>query len=156
MLGIEFKNTNEALISIGGYEDSKIYKTIDGGDSWTLELELPEYTVSGITYAGDLSYLFGDSDKIYKSSLPSSTKDFNVQSVNAFPNPARPGSRLHFSMVDDFNFISIYNQSGQLVFEQQFDYSISIVVPDLKTGIYTASLSNEFKTATLKIYIIED
>jgi len=156
LLGIEFKNTNEALISIGGYEDSKIYKTIDGGDSWTLELELPEYTVIGITYAGDLSYLFGDSDKIYKSSLPSSTKDFNVQSVNAFPNPARPGSPLHFSMVDDFDFISIYNQSGQLVFEQKIDYSKSIVVPDLKTGIYTASLRNKFKVATSKIYILED
>ena len=155
LLGIEFKNPDEGFISIGDYEGSKIYKTNDGGANWSLELDLPEYIVSNINHAGNLTYLAGGYEEMYRSDIPSSTKDIGTKTVNVFPNPARPVSIITIDSPLTYDEITFIDQSGRQVFKQQMEYPNTVQVPTLYPGVYVAQLRNEQEVSSFRLVIID-
>jgi photosystem II stability/assembly factor-like uncharacterized protein len=156
LMAAAFKNENEWKIGIGDWEQSKVYKTEDGGLTWNLEIDLPDYALGGICLTETSEFLYGDYGSYYMSTIPTSTNGVINNQVKAFPNPVRSGNPLQFSVEDDYQVISIINLSGQLVFEQNLDASNSIIVPELKSGIYSVSLKNDYKTAITKVYVLKE
>lgn len=155
LLGIEFKNPDEGLISIGDFEGSKIYKTIDGGASWSLDLDLPEYIVQNINYAGNITYLAGGYDEIYRSDVPTSAKNISVKTVNVFPNPARPSSIITIDSPLKYDEITFIDQRGRKAFEQEMDYSRTVQIPALYPGVYVAQLRNEQEVFSFRLFIVD-
>lgn len=154
LLAIEFQTPDEGFVSILG-DDNKIYKTTDGGASWTLEFEPEDYAVGEISYGGDVVYLSGGYEKIYKSNTSTSTQNIIEQSVNIFPNPARSGSIITIDTPLSFDAITLYDNRGAKVLEQEIKYSNTIQIPTLNTGVYIALLRNKLEVSSVRLFIID-
>jgi len=87
--------------------------------------------------------------KLHTQPAASSDQVEPPQGMNAYPNPLRPGDKLHFSSSESLQgVLSLYNLKGQKVYKQPYAGK-ELVLPELAlpTGVYVYRLQQNSSKA---------
>lgn len=161
---IEFSSLN---IGYCGGDDGKIYKSINSGVSWSINLVVGVGPFTSI-YAYNDSIIWAVNGDLYNtltggltnSFLQNNTELDHFKLYQNFPNPFNNQTKINFDITENnFYKLEIYNVLGQkleMIFNQSFQtgsYSIQYDSQFLSTGIYVFKLSSD-ESAESKILTI--
>lgn len=130
-----------------GTHEGNILKTIDAGQTWTVDYSFSgvSTSVSDIDFSGGIGYTFSIDGKIAKLGNITAIKGIQIsQAITGFPNPTINSYSLNLESVPNAKSIKIYNTEGRLVFnlyspkEQQV-----ITTQNWPVGIYIGTVETE-------------
>ena len=136
---------NGVVVVDGLFGGVHIYKTVDGGLSWSFNDSI------GVAYALDIEltsnsgYYTGFTNQFFKwngsfTSI-STPVERNVNQLTLYPNPVASGSMLNWNSKIDYAYVIITDLSGKEVFSESI-LNNRFEIPVLSSGIYIVEMSN--------------
>ncbi|HIO67976.1 MAG TPA: T9SS type A sorting domain-containing protein [Flavobacteriales bacterium] len=136
---------NGVVVVDGLFGGVHIYKTVDGGLSWSFNDSI------GVAYALDIEltsnsgYYTGFTNQFFKwngsfTSI-STPVERNVNQLTLYPNPVASGSMLNWNSKIDYAYVIITDLSGKEVFRESI-LNNRFAIPVLSSGIYIVELGN--------------
>jgi photosystem II stability/assembly factor-like uncharacterized protein len=137
-------------------ETSYVYQTTDGGTTWTHNETLTIGIPYDIEMTPNSGYISGNSNPFAKytpENLGVETVLGNDKfEVALYPNPVASGSVLNWDTEIDYNYLTIIDLSGQVVFSTNV-IDKSLTVPVLGSGYYFIQFNNTFSKVSKSLVI---
>ncbi|MCC7301462.1 MAG: T9SS type A sorting domain-containing protein [Bacteroidia bacterium] len=138
---VQFVNgTTGYAVGGNGLSSGHIIKTVDGGQTWTLNYSCP-YTFLSLDFpSATIGYAVGTGGAIYKYDPSSSiNEESSTTSVQLFPNPTDNLLNITCDQkILNLNILSLEGRSIQQ--EAPGSFTIAIQVSELPEGIYFAEI----------------
>jgi photosystem II stability/assembly factor-like uncharacterized protein len=137
-------------------ETSYVYQTTDGGTTWTLNETLTIGTPYDIELTPNSGYISGSSYPFAKytpGNIGIETVLGNDKfEVVIYPNPVASGSVLNWDTEIDYNYVTIIDLSGKIVYSSNV-IDKSLIVPVLDSGYYFIQFNNTSNKETKSLVI---
>ncbi len=158
--GVRFLTKSYGYVAGGEYSEAVIWKTTDGGESWSVDLdETSSRYLTDITFISPtVGIAVGGDGIIYRITLsesPVGIEEQTISNLNLYPNPANSFVTLEFeSDLGSENIINIYNINGkQVYYETTSNNSKNIDISIFEKGIYLIKVTSAFNVKTERLIV---
>ncbi len=137
-----FLDSLRGFLIAGNFKD-QIYKTTDGGQSWTLDFTAPE-SILDIAVYGHVVYAVGDNGYVVKNDFFTAvTEPRNTIKINIFPNPATTAAHLLVSENEIGQTVWLTDLTGRIVKTMPLTSTeTTIDLSECAAGVYMLRLGN--------------
>ncbi|MBN2789715.1 MAG: T9SS type A sorting domain-containing protein [Candidatus Delongbacteria bacterium] len=139
---------NDSTIWIAG-QPGKVYRSIDGGDTFSIYQTIDSDYIFKIQFFGDTGYFFGDDNALYRfdgDSTSIENGELRIENYTLqqnYPNPFNPSTEIEYSLKNSgLVKVSVFNSQGQFVKNlvsrkmEKGNHKINFNAEDLNSGVY--------------------
>ncbi len=148
-----------ATFAIGVSSNGWVYKTEDGGTTWTVVNNVPgpNDMPTNFYITQDRVYSFGTRTDIYTleiGALLSNTDEQRYTDIKVYPNPTN--NYINIETLDlSLSIVELYDLNGRKVLSQEIDNSNKIDLTSLNSGIYFMHILDENRVISIHKIIKE-
>ncbi|PCH98412.1 MAG: hypothetical protein COB85_01585 [Bacteroidetes bacterium] len=156
----DFIDDNAGFIVEESNDTTYLYKTVDGGVSWSLNQVIDTNYLSEIHLTSNTGYLTGNLNQFFKLQSPTGIMGFStVNSIMAYPNPSSGRFMMEIQIEEPQNMVlRILSILGEEVFVEKLNISTGLYrrefdLQDNAKGIYMLHVTTDLGVKSLKMVL---
>ncbi|GJM33310.1 MAG: hypothetical protein DHS20C18_23110 [Saprospiraceae bacterium] len=134
--------------------EGAIFRTGDGGNSWTSNYSGADSLRSIFAWSEDLIFVVGANGRILRHGQVNATKDPQLLTLSLFPNPVKEAFSLQ-GISENNGQLFLFNELGQLLRREAWQQGETISVNALPPGNYQVELRTSTQRYLGKLAVVK-